>query len=484
MNEADGPDGEDERPATPWHRLHVWQIQAVRDVVLVLLVIGLVQLGWVARAVTIPLLVGLGLAYLFEPLVSRVSTWHRRLSRVRVVSAILALVLLLAVVIGGTVSALVIPQARSLVANAPQYAERVLRFASSEDMPEAIRRYALEIREDLGILPPPAEEQAFSGDPPAATPAGDPPSTTAGDAETSAAPAAPEAPVEVPPAAVERDAMRSLVAAEVARQLAVREEGGEPSWLGHVTAGGKRLMGFLAGLVVDSFTLLFGVFLVGFFFVFFSVTYPHVRTTFHSFIPEARRGRTEELLRQMDIAVSGFVRGRLLTSLILGLVFAVGWSLVAVPHAILLGLAVGVLCLAPYVSMVGVPLAWLLVVLRVLGPGEASGLYVDADGAIAWWAVFLFPVLVYGVAQLLDDYVLTPLIQGKATNLSPAAIMVAVIAGGTLYGFYGMLLAIPVAACIRILISEIWMPRLRQWIEGESDDPLPGGAVEPPRKTH
>ncbi len=478
MNESDGPRPQDDDPSAapaPWHRLHVWQIQAVRDVVLVLLVIGLVQLGWVARTVTIPLLVGLGLAYLFEPLVSRITTWHRRLSRARVVSAILALVLLLAVVIGGTISALVIPQARSLVVNAPQYADRVLRFASSEDMPEAVRRYALEIREDLGIAPPPEPETPQAG--------------TTDEAEPVPAP-----PEGAAPAANDRAAMRSLVEAEVARQLAAaevareqaaREEGAEPSWLGHVTAGGKRLMSFLAGLVVDSFTLLFGVFLVGFFFVFFSVTYPHVRATLYSFIPDARRERIEDLLRQMDNAVSGFVRGRLLTCLILGMVFAVGWSLVAVPHAILLGLAVGVLSLAPYVSMAGLPLAWLLVVLRVLGPGEASGLYVGEDGAIAWWAVFLFPGLVYGVAQVLDDYVLTPMIQGKATNLSPAAIMVAVIAGGTLYGFYGMLLAIPVAACIRILVSEIWMPRLRQWIEGESDDPLPGGPVEAPtRKTH
>ena len=70
---------------------------------------------------------------------------------------------------------------------------------------------------------------------------------------------------------------------------------------------------------------------------------------------------------------------------------------------------------------------------------------------------------------------LTPLIQGKVTDLDPVSIVVAVLAGGTLAGLYGMLLAVPAAACIKILLREVAMPAIRDWSDGRSKDPLPGG---------
>ena len=73
----------------------------------------------------------------------------------------------------------------------------------------------------------------------------------------------------------------------------------------------------------------------------------------------------------------------------------------------------------------------------------------------------------------MEDYVLSPMIQGKATNLHPAVILLACIAGGSLAGIYGMILAIPVTACGKIMLDEVLMPRLKQWLEGRRQDPLP-----------
>ena len=92
---------------------------------------------------------------------------------------------------------------------------------------------------------------------------------------------------------------------------------------------------------------------------------------------------------------------------------------------------------------------------------------------MAWWGIILWPTLVYLICQFADDYALTPLIAGRATNLDPVSIVVAILAGGALAGLYGMLIAIPVAACIKILLREVFMPRIRQWIDGTVDDPLP-----------
>ena len=68
---------------------------------------------------------------------------------------------------------------------------------------------------------------------------------------------------------------------------------------------------------------------------------------------------------------------------------------------------------------------------------------------------------------------LTPVIAGKATNLDPVTILVAVLAGGSVMGVYGMLLAIPAAACGKILATEVLLPKVRAWTKGEARDPLP-----------
>ena len=89
---------------------------------------------------------------------------------------------------------------------------------------------------------------------------------------------------------------------------------------------------------------------------------------------------------------------------------------------------------------------------------------VDVDDAhqMTWWAILLWPSVVWGVVNTLDGWVLTPLIAGKATNLDPVTIFVAVLAGGSVMGVYGMLIAIPIAACIKILLSDLIIPKLRE----------------------
>ena len=85
----------------------------------------------------------------------------------------------------------------------------------------------------------------------------------------------------------------------------------------------------------------------------------------------------------------------------------------------------------------------------------------------------LAPIVVQGISQVLDDYILSPLIQGKSTDMSMPLILFASIAGGVLGGFYGLLLAIPVAACLKILFEEMVLPRIKAWASGDAPDVLP-----------
>ena len=152
-------------------------------------------------------------------------------------------------------------------------------------------------------------------------------------------------------------------------------------------------------------------------------------------------------------------------AVILAIMYAVGWTIVGVPYAIPLGILIGAFSLIPYLGGIGLPLS--------IGLMAADQFSLPGSEQMAWWGIILWPGLVYMICQFSDDYALTPLIAGKATNLDPVSIVVAILAGGALAGLYGMLIAIPVAACIKILIREIFMPRIRDWIDGRVDDPLP-----------
>src|SRR5947207_12247415 len=116
----------------------------------------------------------------------------------------------------------------------------------------------------------------------------------------------------------------------------------------------------------------------------------------------------------------------------------------------------GFLAIIPYMSLVSIPLAMGLMALNPPG----------FEFQQTWWWIVFAPVGLWALIQGIDDYVLNPIIQGKATEMDTPTILFAVLAGGVLAGFYGVLLAIPAAACIKILLRESFWPRFEAWAEG------------------
>jgi predicted PurR-regulated permease PerM len=85
--------------------------------------------------------------------------------------------------------------------------------------------------------------------------------------------------------------------------------------------------------------------------------------------------------------------------------------------------------------------------------------------AFLWIA--LWPTVAYLVAQFLDSWLITPIIQARSSNLTAVTIIIVVLVGGAMGGLYGLLLAIPVAACVKILGKEVLIPHLHQWAQEE-----------------
>jgi len=81
--------------------------------------------------------------------------------------------------------------------------------------------------------------------------------------------------------------------------------------------------------------------------------------------------------------------------------------------------------------------------------------------SVDWMAVAFWPSLVYGVVQILEGWVLTPWIQRQSTDLSAVTILLVVLIGGALAGVYGLIVAIPLTACLKILLKELLVPTIK-----------------------
>jgi predicted PurR-regulated permease PerM len=188
-----------------------------------------------------------------------------------------------------------------------------------------------------------------------------------------------------------------------------------------------------------------------------------------AYIPASRRERVKEIAGKMNAVVAGFVRGRLVIALIMCVLFSLGWWLAGVPYALIIGIAAGILSLIPFVGGIAWPIAVLLAYMQeaaggVSGAGEATqAAQASGMAGFDWLGVFVWPTVVYAAVQFVEGWVLTPWIQGKSTNLDTVTVIIVVFIGGAVGGLYGLLLCIPIAACVKIFLTEVALPKLRDF---------------------
>ncbi|QNN24463.1 AI-2E family transporter [Planctomycetales bacterium ZRK34] len=220
-------------------------------------------------------------------------------------------------------------------------------------------------------------------------------------------------------------------------------------------AGTGQALGVLGSVLGTSMYIVVTMMLIPVYFFFFAWQFGPLVEYFEQFIPASHRDETLRILGRMDEVVATFFRGRVIIAIIMGFMFSIGWWWFNVPYWFLLGMGSGLLSLVPYASVVGWPAAVALKWLSVTTGNDAPGFEL--------WAVVIWPSVVYFVVQALEGWVLTPWIQGKSLDMSVVTILIVVFIGGAVGGLYGLLLCIPAAACIKILMVEAALPRLRQW---------------------
>ena len=143
--------------------------------------------------------------------------------------------------------------------------------------------------------------------------------------------------------------------------------------------------------------------------------------------------------RECDQVLGAFMKGQLVVMLVLGVIYAIGLALLGVDLALLLGITAGLASIVPYLG----------VIVGIVSSGVAA--YVQLQDPM----ILLGVAVVFGVGQVLEGMVLTPKLVGDRIGLHPVAVIFAIMAGGQLFGFVGVLLALPVAAVIRVLLSHL-----------------------------
>lgn len=175
-----------------------------------------------------------------------------------------------------------------------------------------------------------------------------------------------------------------------------------------------------------------------------------------SLLPRAIEPTFSRLARESDEVLSSFLRGQLLVMLSLGAIYSVGLSLVGIELALLIGMTAGIVSFIPYLGAI---------------VGVAAGLVAAMVQFGDWWHVALV-LAVFGIGQTVESFLLTPLLVGDRIGLHPVAVIFAIMAGGHLFGFLGVLLALPVAAVVMVL--------LRYLHQRYADSSLYGAGAAPP----
>ena len=170
---------------------------------------------------------------------------------------------------------------------------------------------------------------------------------------------------------------------------------------------------------------------------------PRVREEATSLVPARHRAEVLHVSSRLGEAVGGFLRGQMLVALIVGIMMSVGFRLIGLEFWLIIGMIAGALNIIPFV-----------------GPWVGGFLGVTVGFVTADLQTALFAAIVALVVQQIDNHLISPNVLRATVHLHPAVIILIILLGGGMGGIWGVLLAVPIAAIIKILVGHLWRTRV------------------------
>lgn len=161
-----------------------------------------------------------------------------------------------------------------------------------------------------------------------------------------------------------------------------------------------------------------------------------LKSALHSLMPRSKEPEMMRLANECNTVFGAFIRGQLFVMIALGIIYSIGLSLVGLNIAIIIGIMAGLVSVVPYLGFIC---------------GLVTALITAAFQFNDFWHVLLV-FIVFAIGYILEGMVLTPYLVGGRIGLHPVAVIFAVLAGGVLFGFFGVLLALPVATVAMVFV--------------------------------
>lgn len=224
---------------------------------------------------------------------------------------------------------------------------------------------------------------------------------------------------------LDADSVRKLLAEGLQRS-----EGLPEKILSSLTLGGMAIIGFFANLVLVPVVLFYLL-----------RDWPELVQRIDQLVPRRWHDRVSTLAREVDAVLAEFLRGQLSVMLIMSVYYCVALWIAGLEFALPIGVVTGILVFVPYL---GVTIGFVLATLA------AAMQFGTLGAAVPVW-------IAIGVGQLLEGFVVTPWLVGDRIGLHPLAVIFALLAFGQIFGFFGILLALPASAALLV-----WLRHLRQ----------------------
>jgi len=216
------------------------------------------------------------------------------------------------------------------------------------------------------------------------------------------------------------------------------------SWSGKILMGVSKSGGALAAAVLSLFLIPILTF-------YMLRDWDSIVLNLGALVPSSQRETVFRLARETDDILGAFLRGQLLVMFALAIIYSVGLAISGVKFAVAIGVVSGLVSFVPYLGFVfGIALA---------------GLTVALEPNPLWHLVGVLAT--FSIAQMIEGSILTPKLVGDRIGLHPVVVIFAVAAGGQLFGFFGILLALPAAAVLSVLVRFAYNRYLREHPEAE-----------------
>ena len=186
----------------------------------------------------------------------------------------------------------------------------------------------------------------------------------------------------------------------------------------------SALIGFIASLIAILYMF------------FILMDYEKLSHGMIQMIPQIHRGIISNILKDVENGMSSYFRGQSLVALIVGILFSIGFLIIDFPLAIPLGLFIGFLNLVPYMQTLGFIPTLILSLLKAHDTGEN------------FWIIFLGAVAVFAIVQTIQDTIVVPKVMGHVTGLNAAVILLSLSVWGSLLGFVGLIIALPLTTLL------------------------------------